>query len=74
MSRSNHEKPVFRNGKFRFFRVEADVYPRGVTFKHTAEWVKSKRRVVIRSVSTWKFGSLTVYVLMYFLIQIDKCI
>ena len=43
-----NEKPVFRNGKVRFSRVEVDVYPRGGTCKHIAECGKSKRRVVIR--------------------------
>ena len=41
-----NEKPVFRNGKLRFSRVEVDVYSRGGTCKHIAECGKSKRRVV----------------------------
>ena len=65
--RRNVIDPITRNlfsemEKIKFSRVEVDVYPRGGTFKHIAEWGKSKQRVVIRS---------TLYVLIDYLIQID---
>ena len=34
-----NEKPVFRNGKIRFSRVEVDVYPRGGTLGHWLDMV-----------------------------------
>ena len=45
--------PITRNlssemEKIRFPRFKVDVCPRKDTFKHIAEWGKSKRRVVIR--------------------------
>ena len=60
--------------KIRFSRIEATVYPRvgkSYCFKHTADWGKSKLGGVLL-VSSWTFGSLTLYVLMNYLIPIDK--
>ena len=47
--------------KTRFPHVEVNVYPRGGTFKHIAEWGKSKRRVVLRMcqhMEVWFFNPL----------------
>ena len=48
--------------KNRFSRVMVDVYPLGGTFKHIAEWGKSKTRVIIRKgqhMEVWFFYLLS---------------
>ena len=55
--------------KIRFPRVEVDVYPRGGTFKHTAEWGKSKLIIVIRMCQHMEVWFL--YVIIDYPIQID---
>ena len=76
--RRNVMDPITRNQsseieKIRVSRAEVDVYPLDGTFKHIAEWGKSKRRVVIRMcqpMEIWFFKPFCSNGL--YLIQIDK--